>query len=95
MLSSMHKAGETADTVTYNLLIVSATRLNRLRTAVDVYKRWAAAPVFPWQYVQYMCRRPSAPPHHEKIRDVVCTGLAAGVMQQLCSSLLKCTLHAA
>ena len=39
MLSSMHKAGETADTVTYNLLIVSATRLNRLRTAVDVYKR--------------------------------------------------------
>ena len=49
VLSSMHKAGETADTVTYNLLIVSATRLNRLRTAVDVYKRWAAVCVFSWR----------------------------------------------
>ena len=56
VLSSMHKAGETADTVTYNLLIVSATRLNRLRTAVDVYKRWVAVSVFLWQCVQHMCR---------------------------------------
>ena len=88
VLSSMHKAGETADTVTYNLLIVSATRLNRLRTAVDVYKRWVAASVFSRQCVQHMCSSASAPPHHQLLQDLVCTGLAAVVMQELCSSLV-------